>query len=67
MPGAGRDLVDLGWAVRGFDDIDWVHRDYVADARWPMGHDEIRPLVHNGRPSTCFAAATCFPSHTSVR
>jgi choline dehydrogenase-like flavoprotein len=33
------------WGGRcvAFDDIDWVHRDYVADARWPMGHDEIRP------------------------
>jgi choline dehydrogenase-like flavoprotein len=33
------------WGGRcvAFDDIDWIHRDYVADARWPMGHDEIRP------------------------
>ena len=42
-----RALGGTSWTWGGrcvaFDDIDWVHRDYVADARWPMGHDEIRP------------------------
>ena len=33
------------WSGRSvaFDDIDWMQRDFVADARWPIGHDEIRP------------------------
>ena len=33
------------WGGRcvAFDDIDWMERDFVADARWPIGHDEIRP------------------------
>jgi choline dehydrogenase-like flavoprotein len=42
-----RALGGTSWTWGGrcvaFDDIDWMQRDYVADARWPMGHDEIRP------------------------
>ncbi|MGD0797866.1 MAG: GMC oxidoreductase [Acidobacteriaceae bacterium] len=26
-----------------FDDVDWMARDYVADAHWPLRHEEIRP------------------------
>ncbi len=33
------------WSGRcvAYDDIDCMHRDFVADGRWPIGHDEIRP------------------------
>ena len=33
------------WSGRcvAFDDVDWMPRDFVADARWPIRHDEIRP------------------------
>jgi choline dehydrogenase-like flavoprotein len=42
-----RALGGTSWTWGGrcvaFDDIDWMQRDYVAEARWPMNHDEIRP------------------------
>jgi hypothetical protein len=42
-----RALGGTSWTWGGrcvaFDDIDWIERDYVADARWPVSHDEIRP------------------------
>ena len=42
-----RALGGTSWTWGGrcvpYDDIDWVPRDFVADARWPLTHDEIRP------------------------
>jgi choline dehydrogenase-like flavoprotein len=42
-----RALGGTSWTWGGrcvpYDDIDWLPRDFVADARWPMTHDEIRP------------------------
>jgi len=42
-----RALGGTSWTWGGrcvpFDDIDWMQRDFVADACWPIGHDEIRP------------------------
>jgi len=42
-----RALGGTSWTWGGrcvpYDDIDWMQRDFVADARWPLGHDEIRP------------------------
>lgn len=34
------------WGGRcvAFDDIDWMNRAFVADAHWPIKHDEIRPF-----------------------
>ena len=26
-----------------YDEVDWLNRDFVADAHWPITHDEIRP------------------------
>ena len=41
-----RALGGTSWTWGGrcvpYDDIDWMPRDYVADAHWPIGHDEIR-------------------------
>lgn len=33
------------WSGRSvaYDDIDWMQRDFAADACWPISHDEIRP------------------------
>ena len=33
------------WSGRcvAYDDVDWMPRDFVGDAHWPIGHDEIRP------------------------
>ena len=42
-----RALGGTSWTWGGrcvpFDDIDWMQRDFVADACWPIGHDEIHP------------------------
>jgi hypothetical protein len=42
-----RALGGTSWTWSGrcvaYDDIDWMQRDFVADACWPIGHDEIRP------------------------
>jgi GMC oxidoreductase len=42
-----RALGGTSWTWGGrcvaYDDIDWVQRDFVPEARWPMGHDELRP------------------------
>ena len=42
-----RALGGTSWTWSGrcvaYDDVDWMQRDFVADARWPIGHDEIRP------------------------
>ena len=42
-----RALGGTSWTWSGrcvaFDDIDWMQRDFVADARWPISHEEVRP------------------------
>jgi choline dehydrogenase-like flavoprotein len=42
-----RALGGTSWTWGGrcvaFDDVDWMDRDFVSDAHWPMSHDEIRP------------------------
>jgi choline dehydrogenase-like flavoprotein len=42
-----RALGGTSWTWGGrcvaYDDIDWMGRDFVADAHWPIGHDEVRP------------------------
>jgi hypothetical protein len=42
-----RALGGTSWTWGGrcvaYDDVDWIERDYVADARWPLRHEEIRP------------------------
>ncbi len=42
-----RALGGTSWTWSGrcvaYDDIDCMERDFVADARWPIGHNEIRP------------------------
>jgi choline dehydrogenase-like flavoprotein len=42
-----RALGGTSWTWGGrcvaYDDIDWMDRSYVADAHWPLKHDELRP------------------------
>jgi len=42
-----RALGGTSWTWGGrcvaYDEIDWMQRDFVADARWPFGHEELRP------------------------
>jgi choline dehydrogenase-like flavoprotein len=42
-----RALGGTSWTWGGrcvaFDDIDWLDRDFIPDAHWPITHDEIRP------------------------
>jgi choline dehydrogenase-like flavoprotein len=42
-----RALGGTSWTWGGrcvaYDNIDWVDRDFVADGRWPLKHDELRP------------------------
>jgi len=42
-----RALGGTSWTWGGrcvpYDDIDWVRREFVEDANWPINHDEIRP------------------------
>jgi choline dehydrogenase-like flavoprotein len=42
-----RALGGTSWTWGGrcvpYDDIDWTSREFVADAHWPVGHDELRP------------------------
>lgn len=42
-----RALGGTSWTWGGrcvaYDDIDWVDRAYVAEARWPVSHEELRP------------------------
>jgi len=42
-----RALGGTSWTWGGrcvaYDEVDWLKRDFVADADWPMTHDEIRP------------------------
>jgi choline dehydrogenase-like flavoprotein len=42
-----RALGGTSWTWGGrcvpYDEIDWMPRDFVADAHWPVGHDELRP------------------------
>ncbi len=42
-----RALGGTSWTWGGrcvaYDDIDWMDRDFVADGRWPLKHDELRP------------------------
>jgi len=43
-----RALGGTSWTWGGrcvaFDDVDWLDRAFVADAHWPMKHEEIRPF-----------------------
>ena len=43
-----RALGGTSWTWGGrcvaFDAIDWMHREFVGDAHWPVTHDEIRPF-----------------------
>jgi hypothetical protein len=42
-----RALGGTSWTWGGrcvpYDAIDWMHRDFVADANWPLSHEELRP------------------------
>jgi choline dehydrogenase-like flavoprotein len=42
-----RALGGTSWTWGGrcvaYDDIDWMARDFVAEGRWPIGHNAIRP------------------------
>lgn len=42
-----RALGGTSWTWGGrcvaYDEVDWLNRDFVADAHWPITHDEIRP------------------------
>ena len=42
-----RALGGTSWTWGGrcvaYDDVDWIQRDFVADARWPLTHDAMRP------------------------
>ena len=42
-----RALGGTSWTWGGrcvaYDDVDWLDRDFVPDAHWPLTHDEIRP------------------------
>lgn len=42
-----RALGGTSWTWGGrcvaYDDVDWMPRDYVADARWPIAQDEVTP------------------------
>src|ERR1017187_9381386 len=42
-----RALGGTSWTWGGrcvaYDDIDWMQRDFVADAHWPLTHDAMRP------------------------
>ena len=42
-----RALGGTSWTWGGrcvaYDDVDWLDRDFVPDAHWPVTHDEIRP------------------------
>ena len=42
-----RALGGTSWTWGGrcvaYDEVDWLNRDFVADAGWPITHDEIRP------------------------
>jgi hypothetical protein len=42
-----RALGGTSWTWGGrcvaYDDVDWLPRPFVADAHWPLSHDEIRP------------------------
>ena len=42
-----RALGGTSWTWGGrcvaYDEVDWLNRDFVPDAHWPMTHDEIRP------------------------
>lgn len=42
-----RALGGTSWTWGGrcvaYDDVDWLDRDFVPDAHWPITHDEIRP------------------------
>jgi choline dehydrogenase-like flavoprotein len=44
---AVRALGGTSWTWGGrcvaYDDVDWLDRDFVPDAHWPLRHDEIRP------------------------
>jgi len=42
--GRWRHIVDVGGRCVAFDAIDWMHREFVGDAHWPVTHDEIRPF-----------------------
>jgi len=43
-----RALGGTSWTWGGrcvaYDDIDWMPREFVADAHWPVSHEEIRPF-----------------------
>lgn len=42
-----RALGGTSWTWGGrcvaYDDVDWMDRDFVQDAHWPLKHDELRP------------------------
>jgi choline dehydrogenase-like flavoprotein len=42
-----RALGGTSWTWGGrcvaYDDVDWLDREFVPDAHWPLAHDEIRP------------------------
>ena len=44
---ASRALGGTSWRWGGrcvpYDDVDWMRRDFVADAEWPIDHDTVRP------------------------
>ena len=43
-----RALGGTSWTWGGrcvaYDDVDWMPREFVADAHWPVSHEEIRPF-----------------------
>jgi choline dehydrogenase-like flavoprotein len=48
-----RALGGTSWTWGGrcvaYDDVDWMDREFVANAHWPMAHDAIRPFY---KPAT---------------
>ena len=50
-----RALGGTSWTWGGrcvaYDDVDWVPREFVADARWPLAHDAARPRIMRVRLS----------------
>jgi choline dehydrogenase-like flavoprotein len=43
-----RALGGTSWTWGGrcvaYDDVDWIPREFVADAHWPVSHEEVRPF-----------------------
>jgi hypothetical protein len=53
-----RSLGGTSWTWGGrsvaYDDIDWMPRSFVADAQWPLTHDDLRPWY---KPATKYLLA----------